>query len=170
MTTLKKRASGQNLTGDEVRQFVSQAASQLPLKGKRVLVIIPDGTRTMPMPLMFDILQAEIASQTTACDYLVALGTHPAMTDAQLTKLLGHPVANGMCERARVFNHRWDIPSTFTEIGIIPEAEVARISGGVLSEPIRVQINGLLFDYDQILICGPVFPHEVVGFSGGNKY
>ena len=28
----------------------------------------------------------------------------------------------------------------------------------------------MVFDYDQVLICGPVFPHEVVGFSGGNKY
>jgi nickel-dependent lactate racemase len=170
MTSLKKRASGNNLTGDEIRQFVSQAASHLSLKGKRVLVIIPDGTRTMPMPLMFEILQAEIASQTTACDYLVALGTHPAMNEAQLTKLFGRPIANGVCEGARVFNHRWDIPGTFAEIGIISAAEVARISGGVLSEPILVQINRLLFDYDQILICGPVFPHEVVGFSGGNKY
>jgi len=33
-----------------------------------------------------------------------------------------------------------------------------------------VRLNTLIFDYDQILICGPVFPHEVVGFSGGNKY
>ena len=24
--------------------------------------------------------------------------------------------------------------------------------------------------YDHILVCGPVFPHEVAGFSGGNKY
>jgi nickel-dependent lactate racemase len=28
----------------------------------------------------------------------------------------------------------------------------------------------MIFDYDQIVICGPTFPHEVVGFSGGNKY
>jgi lactate racemase len=47
---------------------------------------------------------------------------------------------------------------------------VARISGGLLVEPIAIKINRLLFDYDQVLICGPVFPHEVVGFSGGNKY
>ena len=33
-----------------------------------------------------------------------------------------------------------------------------------------VSLNKLIFDYDQIVICGPVFPHEVVGFSGGNKY
>ena len=35
---------------------------------------------------------------------------------------------------------------------------------------VEVRINKLLFDYDQIVIVGPVFPHEVVGFSGGNKY
>jgi len=33
-----------------------------------------------------------------------------------------------------------------------------------------VEVNAQLFDYDQIIIIGPVFPHEVVGFSGGNKY
>jgi lactate racemase len=170
MTMLSKRAPDKSLSRDEVRQLVADAASQLSVQGKRVLVIIPDGTRTMPMPLMFEILHAEIGAQAAACDYLVALGTHPAMSEAQLTHLLGRPVANGMCEGARIFNHRWDLPSTFAEIGVIPAAEVARISGGVLSESIRIQINRLLLDYDQVLICGPVFPHEVVGFSGGNKY
>jgi lactate racemase len=170
MTTLSKRASGKNLTRDEVRLFVAEAALQLSLKGKRVLVIIPDGTRTMPMPLMFDLLQAEIGAQASACDYLVALGTHPAMSEAELSRLVGRTVNGGMCDTAHIFNHRWHLPSTFAEIGVIPAVEVARISGGVLSEPIRIQINRLLLDYDQILICGPVFPHEVVGFSGGNKY
>ena len=56
------------------------------------------------------------------------------------------------------------------DLGTIPAEEVAESSGGLLSEPILVKINRLLFDYDQVLICGPVFPHEVVGFSGGNKY
>ncbi|UCD27275.1 MAG: DUF2088 domain-containing protein, partial [Planctomycetota bacterium] len=28
----------------------------------------------------------------------------------------------------------------------------------------------MIFDYDHLIICGPVFPHEVVGFSGGHKY
>jgi nickel-dependent lactate racemase len=35
---------------------------------------------------------------------------------------------------------------------------------------VPVEVNGMLFDYDQVIIVGPVFPHEVVGFSGGNKY
>jgi nickel-dependent lactate racemase len=170
MATLSKRALGNNLTRDEVKNFVVQSASQLSLRGKRVLVIIPDGTRTMPMPLMFELLQAEIASHAAACDYLVALGTHAHMDDAQLSRMLGRSVAKGMCGTARIFNHRWDIPDTFSDIGVIDVNDVAQISRGVLSESIRIQINRLLFDYDQVLICGPVFPHEVVGFSGGNKY
>ncbi|MGB9432962.1 MAG: lactate racemase domain-containing protein, partial [Candidatus Acidiferrum sp.] len=68
------------------------------------------------------------------------------------------------------FNHRWDTADTFVEIGIIPASEAEAVSGGLLSEAISVKINRLIFEYDQILICGPVFPHEVVGFSGGNKY
>jgi nickel-dependent lactate racemase len=35
---------------------------------------------------------------------------------------------------------------------------------------VTVEINRIIFDYDQLIIIGPVFPHEVVGFSGGNKY
>jgi len=40
----------------------------------------------------------------------------------------------------------------------------------LLSQEVPVKLNKLIFNYDQLIICGPVFPHEVVGFSGGNKY
>ena len=149
---------------------MSAAADELQIDGKRVLTIIPDGTRTMPMPLMFEILQQEVGSRAAACDYLVALGTHPLMRDAQLSSLIGQPVVNGVCGASKVLNHRWDLPETFSELGKISQDEVVRISGGLLDEPIPVRINRMIFDYDQVLICGPVFPHEVVGFSGGNKY
>ena len=56
------------------------------------------------------------------------------------------------------------------DLGTISADTVSEASGGLLSEAILVKINRVLFDYDQVLICGPVFPHEVVGFSGGNKY
>jgi lactate racemase len=168
--TIGKSAVDGVLSRDEVRQIVAQAAAGLNLTGKRVLTIIPDGTRTMPMPLMFQLLQEEIGTQAAACDYLIALGTHSLMSEAQLTRLLGCPVVNGSCGNARVFNHRWDLPGTFVDLGTIRADKVAEASGGLLSEPILVKINRLLFDYDQVLICGPVFPHEVVGFSGGNKY
>ncbi|HVP55632.1 MAG TPA: lactate racemase domain-containing protein [Candidatus Eisenbacteria bacterium] len=158
------------LTSDEIRQIVSVAAGEMPVSGRRILVIIPDSTRSMPMPLMFKLLQEEIGSIAAACDFLVALGTHPLMRDMQLSSLVGEPVVNGTCGKSKVMNHRWDQAETFMEIGRIPQDAVNRISGGLLDEPIPVRINRTIFNYDQILICGPVFPHEVVGFSGGNKY
>lgn len=170
MRIISKRAIGDKLDRDELQQVVAEAVSELAANGKRVLVIIPDGTRTMPMPLLFELLQEEIASRAAACDYLVALGTHQPMSEEQLSRLLGKPVKNGKCGNARVFNHRWEVPETFVEIGTIPADQVHAISYGLLSEEIHIKINRLLFDYDQVLICGPVFPHEVIGFSGGNKY
>ena len=34
----------------------------------------------------------------------------------------------------------------------------------------RLRSIDLATEYDHVLICGPVFPHEVAGFSGGTKY
>ncbi len=168
--TIRRGFADRILSLDEIRDVVHRAARGLRLDGKRVLTIIPDGTRTMPMPMMFEILQAEIGRQAAACDYLVALGTHPRMSDQQLSALIGRPVVNERCGKARVFNHHWDVPGTLVEIGAVPADDVMRISRGLLREPVIVRINRAIFDYDQVLICGPVFPHEVVGFSGGNKY
>src|SRR5207249_11268750 len=67
-------------------------------------------------------------------------------------------------------NHQWELPETFVQIGSISADEVEQLSAGLLREEVPVKINRMIFDYDQVLICGPVFPHEVVGFSGGNKY
>jgi nickel-dependent lactate racemase len=35
---------------------------------------------------------------------------------------------------------------------------------------VKVEINRLIAEYDHVVILGPVFPHEVVGISGGYKY
>jgi lactate racemase len=158
------------LSEDELHTLVAASARELGISDKRVLIIIPDGTRTMPMPQMFRLLQQEIGQHAAACDYLVALGTHPLMTEEALTQHLGQPVERGLCDGARILNHRWDLPETLTQVGAISSEEVEEVTGKLLSEPICIRINRLVFDYDQILICGPVFPHEVIGFSGGNKY
>jgi nickel-dependent lactate racemase len=158
------------LQNDEIRGVVRQALATLPLDGKRLLVIIPDSTRTMPMPKMFDMIEAESGPRLAALDYLVALGTHRPMTDEQLGQLVGRPVVKGRIGRTRIFNHMWSDPGIFRRIGTIPAAEILGLSNGLLEQDVPVSLNRLLFDYDQILLCGPVFPHEVVGFSGGTKY
>lgn len=155
---------------NELRQLVAASGREMSIDGKRLLIIVPDGTRTMPMPQMFRLLQEEFATRAAACDYLVALGTHPAMTEEQLSRHFGCPIVNGRCASAGIHNHHWDLPETFADIGTIDADQVAQVSGGLLSESISIKLNRLIFEYDQVLICGPVFPHEVVGFSGGNKY
>ena len=159
-----------HLGAEDVRALVRKAIHTLAIDGKRLLVIIPDGTRTMPLPLMCDILEAEAGPKAAALDYLVALGTHQPMSDAQLSRLVGRKVTDGRAGRSRIFNHHWERPESFAALGTIPAAEIRELSGGLLERDVPVALNKLIFDYDQILICGPVFPHEVVGFSGGNKY
>ena len=39
-----------------------------------------------------------------------------------------------------------------------------------MEQDVVVSLNKIIMEYDQLMICGPVFPHEVVGFSGGAKY
>ena len=40
----------------------------------------------------------------------------------------------------------------------------------VSAVPAKVALNRVVVEHDVALVIGPVFPHEVVGFSGGNKY
>lgn len=152
----------------DLRQILVEGLKSLVLTEKKVLFIIPDGTRTMPMAEMFSIIQEEITAQKV--DFLVALGTHQPMTDKQLSQHLGVDVVDGMVGGHHIYNHHWENPETFTQVGTIPASEIEELSKGMLSMDVPVRLNKLVLQYDQIIILGPVFPHEVVGFSGGNKY
>ncbi|NMC83666.1 MAG: DUF2088 domain-containing protein [Anaerolineaceae bacterium] len=160
------------LTEAEVQQKVHEGLAALPLQGKRVLVIIPDPTRTMPLPLFFRSIVASLRGRASQVDFLVALGTHPPLSEAELLKLVGLSAA----EKAQaypdvhLFNHAWQDASALTQVGEISAEQVAEISRGMLHQSVPVRLNKLILDYDHLLVCGPVFPHEVVGFSGGNKY
>jgi nickel-dependent lactate racemase len=157
------------LSEAEVRGVVARAADVLAGSG-RILALIPDGTRSMPMPLLRSLLDEFLAPRVEALDYLVALGTHRPMTEEALSRLLGCPVAQGRAGRSRVINHEGQNPAALALLGVLSAAEIAELTGGRLSEPVPVRLNKLVLDYDHLLVCGPVFPHEVVGFSGGNKY
>jgi nickel-dependent lactate racemase len=158
------------LAPDVVRQVVGDGLAALAVDGRRVLVIIPDGTRTMPMPLLFDIIEDALAPRTRALDFLVALGTHAPMSDEELGRLVGRPVVGGMAGPRRIYNHTWDDPASFATLGTIPAADIEALTGGLLAQDVPVALNRLAVEYDHVLICGPVFPHEVAGFSGGTKY
>ena len=160
------------LTEDDVRALCARAFEENDLTGLRVLVLIPDSTRTAPIPLMFSIFHELLAGTVEKLDYLIALGTHPPMSEGKINDLIG---VNAQ-ERAQryadvdIFNHRWDDPAELSLIGTISEVEIAEMTDGLMRQSVEVSVNGRIFDYDQIIIIGPTFPHEVVGFSGGNKY
>ena len=139
------------LSRDEMAGIAAEGLARLALDGRRVLVLIPDGTRTMPMPIMFEILERELGPRVAALDYLVALGTHSPMDDAQLSALVGRPVAGGRAGDRRIFNHRWDDPATFVELGTIPATVVEAVTDGRLSRSVPVALNRLVTEYDHVL-------------------
>jgi nickel-dependent lactate racemase len=70
----------------------------------------------------------------------------------------------------KFFNHEWDKQESYISVGKISADEIENLSEGLFREEVDVKINKLIFNYDEFFILGPVFPHEVVGFSGGHKY
>lgn len=171
---ISRGSSTQRLSDEEAAQLLQQACDELDVDGRRVLIIFPDGTRTCPLPLLFRLLYANLGRRVRQLDYLIALGTHPPIPADALSKLVGARVAeDGSVEgyaNVRIYNHRWSDPQALQTIGVIGRAEAAELTGGLLVDEIPVTLNRLIFAYDQLIICGPVFPHEVAGFSGGAKY
>ena len=151
---------------------IASACPEADYRGRKVLLIVPDGTRTAPVGLMFQAIHDQIGQVTRALDVMVALGTHPPMSDAAICRRLEISEAdrNSTYRGVRFFNHEWHNPAALKRIGMIPAEEICELSGGLFSMDVPVEVNKRVFDYDRIVIVGPVFPHEVVGFSGGNKY
>ena len=153
-------------------ELLAAACADLAVDDKRVLVLIPDGTRHAPIPLLFRLLYQELGQRVARLDYLIALGTHPPMSADAVDHLIGVSAAERAehFPKTQVLNHAWDRADALATIGSIPRQEVEQLTAGLLCEAIPVSLNRTILDYDQLIICGPVFPHEVVGFSGGAKY
>ncbi|MBI5094394.1 MAG: DUF2088 domain-containing protein [Candidatus Hydrogenedentes bacterium] len=160
------------LSEETLQEVVEQSLGPLDLDGKKVLCIIPDGTRSMPMPSMFRVMFAALSGRVNQLDYLIALGTHPPMSREAINALVGvsEDERLGIYKSVRIFNHEWDNPGALCTIGHLTEDEIAGISGGLMRRRVAVTINRRVLEYDLVCVIGPVFPHEVVGFSGGNKY
>lgn len=170
---LTGRGSAERTLGPEaVEELLDAALERASLGGKRVLVIVPDATRTAPLPLLFRLLNQRLAGTAARLDYMIALGTHPPMDEAAIDRLFGIPAAERRRRwpGIRVLNHRWDRPGELRTIGNISAAEARRLTDGLLAEEVPVRLNRIVEEVDVLLICGPVFPHEVAGFSGGAKY
>lgn len=161
------------LAHDDIAAFVREQLDGQDLDGKSVCLIIPDGTRSVPLPLVLPAVHDALAGRAASVTVLIALGTHAAMSEDALATLLGAEEQGiaAMYPGWEVVNHAWHDESQIADLGEIPAERIAELTGGLLTDvPMRVQINRLCVESDVNLVVGPVFPHEVVGFSGGNKY
>ena len=160
------------LTDDQIRRFVEEQLAGVELEGRSVCVIVPDGTRSCPLPLLLGAVHEVLHGRVTRLTVLIALGTHSRMGETQLARHLGYP-AGAFADRypgATVINHEWWDPATFASVGTIGADRIAELSEGRLRQSVEVRLNRAVVEHDVTLVVGPVFPHEVVGFSGGNKY
>jgi nickel-dependent lactate racemase len=142
---------------------------------QKVLVLIPDHTRSLPLPFLFRAV-VEILHDTRQLDFMIALGTHPPLSQESLNKLVGisEGERNAQYKPIDILNHAWDDPSALNSLGTLEADEIKAIAGErwhpSLPEQVNIRINRAALEYDHILILGPTFPHEVAGFSGGAKY
>ena len=163
---------GESVNGSEAASLIGEAFRGADYRGKRVLLIIPDATRTCPVGQMFQHLHGAIGGEVAKLDVIIALGTHQPMSEEAICERLEISMEQRRSTYRDVafINHEWDNPSKLRRIGTISSDEIHALSDGLFAMEVPVEINSTVFDYDELVICGPVFPHEVVGFSGGNKY
>lgn len=154
------------LADDEIVEVMRSGLGRGPLAGARVLVLVPDRTRTFPTARVAGLLRQALGGSVAALDYMVALGTHAPIPERELPGLVGLGPEGG----GTVFNHAWDDPGALATVGELSVAQVQEASGGRLAVAVPVQVNRRVLQYDRLIVLGPVFPHEVVGFSGGSKY
>lgn len=143
--------------------------------GQKVLVLIPDHTRSLPLPELFRMV-VDVLHDAAKVNVMIALGTHPGYPEEGLNQLVGISAE----ERATTYkhvgllNHAWDDPATLISLGVLDQEEIKQLAGPSwhpsLPTEINIRINKAVLEHDAVLIVGPTFPHEVVGFSGGAKY
>ncbi len=148
---------------EDVRGFIASQFDTLDLDGRSLCLVIPDATRNCPVASLLAAVESAVRDRVRACTAVIALGTHAPMSTAAVAAMAG-PVG------FPVVNHEWSDPSTYVNLGTLRAATVCTLSQGLLNEDVDVRINRLVTESDVTVIIGPVLPHEVVGFSGGNKY
>jgi nickel-dependent lactate racemase len=155
------------LNEEEIYKKIKEELNKKEFKNKKVIVIIPDNTRSGPTHFFFKTIVDILIDKTKKLDFLIALGTHPLMKEEDVKNFLD---LKGEEKYVNIYQHQWDKLENLKTIGTIKKETVKKISNGLMEEDIEIKINSLIFNYDEIIIYGPVFPHEVVGFSGGYKY
>lgn len=108
-----------------IERMITENRESMPVSGQRVLVIVPDLTRTMPLSFFFRLIVQHLRPRVHALDFLVALGTHPPLDENALNRLFGvtpHERVSSYGD-IRLINHAWKTPEALVSLGAIPAHE-----------------------------------------------
>jgi nickel-dependent lactate racemase len=149
------------LTAEQIEAGLFEALGKLGER-RRVLAVPPDFTRFHSMAGELTELAWRYYGDRLV-DVLPALGTHKAMTDAQIATMFG--------ETPKHLFHVHDWRNDIVTLGEVPSEFMLQVSEGKLDYTWPAQVNKLLRDggHDLILSIGQVVPHEVVGMANGSK-
>jgi len=90
------------VSDEQAREMIGEFFSQNNYAGKRILLIIPDNTRSGPIGNIFKIIYDFLAGKAKAIHILVALGTHQPLTEEQICTRLGITEAERCSKYAQV--------------------------------------------------------------------
>ncbi len=162
----------QQVSDADLARFVEENLAGVPLDGRRVVLVVPDGTRSMPLPLVMRIVHRALVDRVASLTAVIALGTHSYMEPDEIERMLGAEPGGleALYPGLTVINHEWRDPDQVVEVGTLSADQIEQLSRGSVRQEVRVEINRHVVEADYAIVIGPVFPHEVVGISGGNKY
>ena len=157
----------------ELDAFVERNFAGVDFDGKNVVLVVPDGTRSCPLPLLMHTVHRHLIDRVASMTAIIALGTHSYMEPDEIDRWFGVPEGSSLAETypgLTVLNHEFLDPDQIVRIGTLSADRVHELSNGSMREEVVVEMNRHVVEADINLVIGPVFPHEVVGISGGNKY
>jgi nickel-dependent lactate racemase len=169
--TIGKGSPDLELSLEELRAIIQEAL--LPISPRaRVLAIISDKTRDDNTDVLFPMAAEILATRNVGkFDALVAQGTHAPMTNEEKRSKIGGS-EHSFKGFGNIYDHKWNEPEELVTIGALDAERVQKLTGGLISGSVSVNINRLLApgNYDVVLVFGGTVPHEVAGFAGGAKY
>ncbi|MGI6239500.1 MAG: lactate racemase domain-containing protein [Christensenellales bacterium] len=156
-------ASDAGIPDGELRDILARALAPCRGKVKKLLLLPPDFTRFHSNAGRITWHIYDMFKDDCEVDILPALGTHVPVTREEAAVMFGD------IPYERFLVHRWR--DDVVKIGEVPAEFVSRISEGLVTDAIDVEINRRIVDpaYDLVLSIGQVVPHEVAGMANRNK-